>query len=109
MSINREMLYREINEKGIDHEDTIKVAAEVDKEILNEFIKDPVIESLYLKIQIKSKDEEIRRLQRRVIELTDIAAMQCEVGTTAITAIRNVVNIAMKEGITSEIGIYSAR
>ena len=99
MGINKDFLYKTINEKGIGHKDTISASQELDKEILLEMLKDPVNENIYLKQVIKAKEYEIKNLQKRILELTEQAQMNYESGLTAKDSIEIVMTIASKEGI----------
>ena len=43
--MNREKMYACINEKGLNHADTIAASQELDEEIVKDMLKDPVVKS----------------------------------------------------------------
>lgn len=97
MGLCREKMYKSIEKNGLNHEETIIASKELDKDVLNEMLKDPKVENLYLKQVIKAKDYQIRDMQRRIMELTEIAQMKYEAGASALNSVKLVVNIANKE------------
>lgn len=108
--MNREKLYKEINEKGLRHKDTVKASQELDKVVLVEMINgDSVVENIYLKQVIKAKEAIIDNLTQRIIELSEIAAMRVESGESAITAIGIVTAKAYREGLLNEVGIHGIK
>ena len=103
----REKMYTSIDENGLNHEDTIAASQELDQEVLEEMLKDPIVENIYLKQVIKAKDYRIEHLEniikdfsrreRRVKDLAEVAAMKHEAGLKAKDAITLVVTIAASE------------
>lgn len=100
--MKREELYKSIVEKGINHKETIKASEKLDKEVFKEMIKNPVNENIYLKQVIKSKDEEIRRLNRLILDLSEVAVMRVEAGETVQEAINSVVKKAYENCSSSK-------
>lgn len=100
--MKREELYKSIMEKGINHKETIKASEKLDKEVFKEMIKNPVNENIYLKQVIKSKDEEIRRLNRLILDLSEVAVMRVETGETVQEAINSVVKKAYENCSSSK-------
>lgn len=79
---------------------------EILEERLEEMLKDPKVENIYLKqvikakeCEVKNKDNEIATLKRRILELSELAQMMYEVGISARKAIRNVQRMAEKENL----------
>ncbi len=95
--MNRDNLYKSIDKNGINHKETISASEELDKQVLQEILKDPKVENVYLKQVIKGQDYQIRNLQRRILELSEIAQMKYESGIPARESISLVVNIAKEE------------
>lgn len=99
-------LYAVIDERGISIKEALIASEELDKEILEEMLKDPKVENIYLKqvikakeCEVKNKDNEIATLKRRILELSELAQMMYEVGISARKAIRNVQRMAEKENL----------
>lgn len=101
--MDREKMYESIELYGISSKEALKSSQEYDKIVFEEMIKDPKIEVLHLRRIIQSKNEEIRGLQRRILELSDIAACAVQTGETVKNAIASVMMIAVKEGLVDEI------
>lgn len=79
---------------------------EILEESLEEMLKDPKVENIYLKqvikakeCEVKNKDNEIATLKRRILELSELAQMMYEVGINARKAIQNVQRMAEKENL----------
>ena len=102
VEMKREELYKSIMENGINHKKTIKASEKLDKEVFKEMIKNPVNENIYLKQVIKSKDEEIRRLNRLILDLSEVAVMRVEAGETVQEAINSVVKKAHENSSSSK-------
>ena len=109
LELSREQLYQLIIDKGITHKDTVRISQELDKKVLDEMLTDPVIENIYLKNVLKAKDEEIKRLQRSVLELSEKAVMLNEIGIGAVEAIGAVAMRALQKGLINEIGVHGIR
>ena len=101
-------MYSCINEKGLNHADTIAASEELDKEVFKEMLKDPVIENIYLKQVVKAKDYRIAKLEeiirnlrgtRRVNDLAELAVMLNETGVPAQDSVRLSVYIGQVKGI----------
>lgn len=106
--MNRDKMYSCINEKGLNHADTIAASEELDKEVFKEMLKDPVIENIYLKQVVKAKDYRIAKLEeiirnlrgtRRVNDLAELAVMLNETGVPAQDSVRLSVYIGQVKGI----------
>lgn len=107
--MNRDKMYSCINEKGLNHADTIAASEELDKEVFKEMLKDPVVENIYLKQVIKAKDyriaklEEIirklRKMNRRINDLAEVAVMLNETGLPARDSVKLSVHISQVKGI----------
>lgn len=102
MGLNKQKLYNAIEEHGLLHPKTIIASEELDHEVLQEMIKDPIVENIYLKQVITDKDCTIKNLQQRIMELSTLAVEKYEKGSSAKTAINMSVQIAISEGILSE-------
>ena len=106
--MNKDKMYKCINEKGVNHADTIAASEELDKEVLAEMLKDPKIENIYLKQIVKAKDYRIAKLEniirglranRRVNDLAELAAMLNETGMPAKESVKLSVYIGQVKGI----------
>lgn len=107
--MNKDKMYKYINEKGLNHADTIAASEELDKEVFKEMLKDPVVENIYLKQVVKAKDyriaklEEIirnlRRMNRRINDLAEVAVMLNETGLPARDSVKLSVHISQVKGI----------
>lgn len=107
--MNRDKMYSCIDNLGLNHADTIAASEELDKEVLEEMLKDPVVENIYLKQVIKAKDyriaklEEIirnlRRMNRRINDLAEVAVMLNETGVPAEDSVKLSVHISQVKGI----------
>lgn len=104
----RERMYTEIDEKGLNHPDTIAASQELDKEILAKMLKDPKVENIYLKQVIKAKDCKIAELEktikslrssRRIKDLAEVAVMLNEVGMPAQESVKLSMCIGQVKGI----------
>lgn len=98
----RESMYNAIDKYGVNSKEALIESQKYDEVILKQMLQDPKIEVMYLKRIIKSKDKEISSLQRRIVELSDIAACAAMNGETVKNAIASVMLIALKEGILDE-------
>lgn len=93
------------NSEKLTDLNVVKASEDLDKKILEEMLRDPVIENQYLKRLLKSKDEQIRNLQNKIYEknriedLAEITVMKCEAGLNALNAIQLAVFEARREGI----------
>ena len=102
-------LYAVIDERGISSKEALIASEELDKEILEEMLKDPKIENIYLKQIVKAKDyriaklEEIirnlRRMNRRINDLAEVAVMLNETGIPAKDSVKLSVYIGQVKGI----------
>ena len=99
MGINKDFLYKTIEEKRLNNSDTIAASEEIDKEILMKMLKNPVNENIYLKQVIKAKDCEIKNLQSKILELSKQAQINYELGLNVKKSIEIVMTIASKLGI----------
>ena len=61
--MNRDKMYSCINEKGLNHADTIAASQELDEEIVKDMLKDPVVKCNYLERVIEAKDIRIAKLE----------------------------------------------
>jgi hypothetical protein len=102
----RENMHNQIkNSEKLTDLNVVKASEDLDKKILEEMLRDPVIENQYLKRLLKSKDEQIRNLQNKIYEknriedLVEITVMKCEAGLNALNAIQLAVFEARREGI----------
>lgn len=102
----RENMHNQIkNSEKLTDLNVVKASEDLDKKILEEMLRDPVIENQYLKRLLKSKDEQIRNLQNKIYEknriedLAEITVMKCEAGLNALNAIQLAVFEARREGI----------
>lgn len=102
----RENMHNQIkNSEKLTDLNVVKASEDLDKKILEEMLRDPVIENQYLKRLLKSKDEQIRNLQNkiykknRIEDLAEITVMKCEAGLNALNAIQLAVFEARREGI----------
>ena len=107
--MNRSKMYACINEKGLNHADTIAASEELDKEVFKEMLKDPVVENIYLKQVIKAKDyriaklediiRKLRKMNRRINDLAEVAVMLNETGVPAEDSVKLSVHISQAKGI----------
>lgn len=102
----RENMHNQIkNSEKLTDLNVVKASEDLDKKILEEMLRDPVIENQYLKRLLKSKDEQIRNLQNKIYEknrmedLAEITVMKCEAGLNVLNAIQLAVFEARREGI----------
>lgn len=104
----RERMYAAINKNGLNHSDTISASQELDKEILEQMLKDPKVENIYLKQVIKAKDCKIAELEetikslrsyRRIKDLAEVAVMLNEVGMPAQESVKLSMCIGQVKGI----------
>lgn len=102
----RENMHNQINNsEKLTDSNVVKASQDLDNKILEDMLKDPVIENQYLKRLLKAKDDKIRTLQnklyekQRIEDLAEITVMKCEVGLKALSAIQLAVIQARKEGI----------
>lgn len=102
----RENMHNQIkNSEKLTDLNVVKASEDLDKKILEEMLRDPVIENQYLKRLLKSKDEQIRNLQNKIYEknriedLAEITVMKCEAGLNALNVIQLAVFEARREGI----------
>ena len=61
--MNRDKMYACINEKGLNHADTIAASQELDEEIVKDMLKDPVVKCNYLERVIEAKEIRIAKLE----------------------------------------------
>ena len=109
MEMCREKMYTSIDKNGLNHEETIAASEELDQEVFKEMLKDPVVENLYLKQVVKAKEyriaklEEIirnlRRMNRRINDLAEVAVMLNETGVPAEDSVKLSVHISQVKGI----------
>ena len=109
---SRDNMYNQINKsERLTDDSVVKASQELDQKILAEMLaQDPKIENIYLKNVIKSKDQEIRTLQKknyenevklqRINDIIESAVMKFECGMMAINAIDLAVKQAREEGLT---------
>lgn len=109
---SRDKMHKEINNStSLTDDSVVKASQELDQKILAEMIRqDPKIENIYLKNVIKSKDQEIRTLQKknyenevklqRINDIIESAVMRFETGMMAINSIDLAVKQAREEGLT---------
>lgn len=104
----RERMYASINKNGLNHPDTIAISQELDKEILEQMLKDPKVENIYLKQVIKAKDCKIAELEetikslrsyRRIKDLAEVAVMLNEVGMPAQESVKLSMCIGQVKGV----------
>ena len=102
----RENMHNQINNsEKLTDSNVVKASQDLDNKILEDMLKDPVIENQYLKRLLKAKDDKIRTLQnklyekQRIEDLAEITVMKCEAGLKALSAIQLAVIQARKEGI----------
>ena len=102
----RENMHNQINNsEKLTDSNVVKASQDLDNKILEDMLKDPVIENQYLKRLLKAKDDRIRALQnklyekQRIEDLAEITVMKCEAGLKALNAIQLAVIQARKEGI----------
>lgn len=102
----RENMHNQINNsEKLTDSNVVKASQDLDNKILEDMLKDPVIENQYLKRLLKAKDDKIRTLQnklyekQRIEDLAEITVMKCESGLKALSAIQLAVIQARKEGI----------
>lgn len=108
----RDKMHKEMNNSSnLTDSNVVKASQDLDQKILAEMVRqDPVIENIYLKNVIKSKDEQIRTLQnellkataqeKRIKDIIEGAVMRFESGMMAINAIDLAVKQARAEGLT---------
>ena len=109
MEMCREKMYTSIDKNGLNHEETIEASEELDQEVFKEMLKDPVVENLYLKQVVKAKEyriaklEEIirnlRRMNRRINDLAEVAVMLNETGVPAEDSVKLSVHISQVKGV----------
>ena len=109
MEMCREKMYTSIDKNGLNHEETIAASEELDQEVFKEMLKDPVVENLYLKQVVKAKEyriaklEEIirnlRRMNRRINDLAEVAVMLNEAGVPAKASVKLSVYISQVKGV----------
>lgn len=109
MEMCREKMYTSIDKNGLNHKETIAASEELDQEVFKEMLKDPVVENLYLKQVVKAKEyriaklEEIirnlRRMNRRINDLAEVAVMLNETGIPAKDSVKLSVYIGQVKGI----------
>ena len=87
--MNKNKMYKYINEKGLNHADTIAASEELDKEVLAEMLKDPKIENIIRGL----------RANRRVNDLAEVAVMLNETGIPAKDSVKLSVYIGQVKGI----------
>lgn len=106
--MNRDKMYSCIDNLGLNHADTIAASEELDKEVLEEMLKDPVVENIYLKQVVKAKEYRIAKLEeiirnlrrnRRVNDLAEVAVMLNETGIPAKDSVKLSVYIGQVKGI----------
>lgn len=106
--MNRDKMYTCINEKGLNHADTIAASQELDEEIVKDMLKDPVVKCNYLERVIEAKDIRIAKLEeiirylrgnRRVNDLAELAVMLNETGVPAQDSVKLSVHISQVKGI----------
>ena len=109
VKVNKDKMYYCIDNLGLNAKETIEASEELDKEVLKEMLKDPKIENIYLKQIVKAKDyriaklEEIirnlRRMNRRINDLAEVAVMLNETGIPAKDSVKLSVYIGQVKGI----------
>lgn len=87
--MNRDKMYSCINEKGLNHVDTIAASEELNKEVFKEMLKDPKIENIIRNL----------RSTRRTNDLAEIAVMLNEIGVPAKDSVKLSVCIGQVKGI----------
>lgn len=107
--MNRDKMYYCIDNLGLNAKETIAASEELDKEVFKEMLKDPVVENIYLKQVVKAKEyriaklEEIirnlRRMNRRINDLAEVAVMLNETGLPARDSVKLSVHISQVKGI----------
>lgn len=106
--MNRDKMYTCINEKGLNHADTIAASQELDEEIVKDMLKDPVVKCNYLERVIEAKEIRIAKLEeiirylrsnRRVNDLAELAVMLNETGVPAQDSVKLSVHISQVKGI----------
>lgn len=106
--MNRDKMYACINEKGLNHADTIAASQELDEEIVKDMLKDPVVKCNYLERVIEAKEIRIAKLEeiirclrsnRRVNDLAELAVMLNETGVPAQDSVKLSVHISQVKGI----------
>ena len=107
--MDKDKMYYCIDNLGLNAKETIEASEELDKEVLAEMLKDPVVENIYLKQVVKAKDyriaklEEIirnlRRMNRRINDLAEVAVMLNETGVPAEDSVKLSVYIGQVKGI----------
>ena len=106
--MDKDKMYYCIDNLGLNAKETIEASEELDKEVLKEMLKDPVVENIYLKQVVKAKEYRIAKLEeiirnlrrnRRINDLAEIATMGVEIGLKAKESIGLVLNIASNDEI----------
>ena len=107
--MDKDKMYYCIDNLGLNAKETIEASEELDKEVLKEMLKDPKIENIYLKQIVKAKEyriaklEEIirnlRRMNRRINDLAEVAVMLNETGIPAKDSVKLSVYIGQVKGI----------
>ena len=107
--MNKDKMYYYIDNLGLNAKETIEASEELDKEVLKEILKDPVVENIYLKQVVKAKEyriaklEEIirnlRRMNRRINDLAEVAVMLNETGVPAEDSVKLSVHISQVKGV----------
>ncbi|WP_302782670.1 hypothetical protein [Clostridium saudiense] len=106
--MNKDKMYHCIDNLGLNAKETIAASEELDQEVLAEMLKDPIVENIYLKQVVKSKEyriaklEEIirnlRRMNRRINDLAEVAVMLNETGVPAEDSVKLSVHISQVKG-----------
>lgn len=106
--MNKDKIHSFIDNLGLNAKEIISASEEIDKEVLEEMFKDPVVENIYLKQVIKAKDYRIAKLEeiirnlreaRRVNDLAEVAVMLNETGVPAQESVKLSVHISKIKGI----------
>ncbi len=106
--MDKDKMYYYIDNLGLNAKETIEASEELDKEVLKEMLKDPVVENIYLKQVVKAKEYRIAKLEeiirnlrrnRRVNDLAELAAMLNETGMPAKESVKLSVYIGQVKGI----------
>ena len=106
--MNKDKMYHCIDNLGLNEKETIAASEELDQEVLAEMLKDPIVENIYLKQVVKAKEyriaklEEIirnlRRMNRRINDLAEVAVMLNETGVPAEDSVKLSVHISEVKG-----------
>ena len=107
--MDKDKMYYCIDNLGLNAKETIEASEELDKEVLKEILKDPVVENIYLKQVVKAKDyriaklediiRKLRKMNRRINDLAELAAMLNETGMPAKESVKLSVYIGQVKGI----------